>query len=95
MSYRNIRNWPPTWVHTSGLRDKKKAGEIGVLTEVILSQVDPYSRCYLLVEFEGDSYMGTLLFENATFCRQIYEMLQLSAGRSIRRIGGLYAGHLF
>jgi hypothetical protein len=95
MSYRNIRNWPPIWAHTSGLRDKKRDGEIGILSEVILSQVDPYSRCYLLVEFEGESYMGTLKFEDATFCRQIYGVLQHCAGKSIRRIGGSYVGHLF
>ncbi|HEX2933452.1 MAG TPA: hypothetical protein VHV54_27230 [Candidatus Binatia bacterium] len=64
-------------------------GEVGLLTEALLSQVDPYTKCYLVMEFEDESYMGTLIFEDATFCRQIYELLQKHIGEPIKEIGDL------
>lgn len=94
MSYRGLPNWPPTWVQISGSRDQKQAGEIGILDEVLSSQVEPFNRCYLFITFEGESYIGTLLFEDVKFCRQIYELLQHYSGKSIRRIGGVHVGHL-
>ena len=97
MSYRGLCNWPPTWVKTGGSSDvfqNKLRGEIGVLSQVFLSQVTPYTRCYLSVEVEGDFYMGTLLFEDAAFCRQIYELLQQHCGKSIQQIGDLDVSHL-
>jgi len=96
MSYRGMRNWPPTWVQSGGLRDTATPtlhGEIGTLTQILLSRIEPYTRCYLLIEFKGESYMGTLIFEDAAFCRQIHNLLQQHCGDSIRRIGNLDLSH--
>src|SRR5262247_500011 len=92
MSYRGICNWPPTWALTGGGTDRAKdtlRGEIGILNQVLLSRIEPYTRCYLLMEFQGNAYMGTLLFDNAAFCRQIYDLLKNHCSESIKQIGDL------
>src|SRR5262245_8207633 len=74
MKYRTLCNWPPEWVPTSGLRDASDtpSGEIGTLAQVLLSKIEPYNRCYLLINFKNEQYMGTLIFDDAAFCRQIH-----------------------
>lgn len=97
MSYRGVRNWPPTWTKTGGSPDLAREtlhGEIGTLDQVLLSRVDPYTRCYLMIEFNNELYMGTLLFEDAAFCRQFCEFLQHYVGKSIREIGSLSVSHM-
>ena len=98
MSYRGTRNWPPTWSKTSGgslagpLETQR--GEIGILKQVSLSKIEPYNKCYLLIEFRRMMYVGTLLFDDATFCRQLCEFLQNHIGKSIEEIGDLDLSHL-
>ena len=98
MSYRGVCNWPPTWLRTGGgssdIFQNKLHGEIGVLDQVFLSRVTPYTRCYLTIEFEGEPYMGTLIFEDATFCRQVFKLLENQIPKPIKEIGDLYVGHL-
>jgi hypothetical protein len=94
MSYRGVSNWPPTWVKLAGsMVQWTLRGELGVLSNVLISQIDPRTRCYLIIEFEGESYMGTLLFEDAAFCLQLHELLQNHIGKSIQKIGGLDLSH--
>jgi hypothetical protein len=97
MSDRGICNWPPTWTKTGVLPDMAMEpfrGEIGTLDQVLITKISPYTRCYLLIKVAGEPYMGTLLFEDAAFCRQISELLQHYIGKSIRRIGGLDVSYL-
>jgi hypothetical protein len=89
MRYRGISNWPPVWLQTTGSRSAKLEGEIGILKSVGRSQVEPTKRCYLSIEFEDEFYLGTLLFEDGVFCRQVYQLLQNHVGKSIKEIGDL------
>jgi hypothetical protein len=96
MSYRGNPNWPPTWVKTVGSQYaalRSLRGEIGVLSEALLSRVYPYTRCYLIMDFEGESYMGTLIFEDAAFCRQLCGLLQNHIAKPIKEIGDLDLSH--
>jgi hypothetical protein len=91
MSYRGRANWPPTWVKSGGLRNlaiPTLRGEIGTLAQVMLSGILP-NRCHLLIDYGDESYMGTLIFDDAAFCRQINDLLQQNRGKSIRQIGNL------
>src|SRR5262245_65889928 len=97
MSYRGIPNWPPAWIQTGGLQDiatPALQGEIGTLTQVLLSRIGPYKTCYLLIDFKDRSYMGTLLFDDATFCRQVHDLLQQHLGESIRQVGNVDVGYM-
>src|SRR5262245_59264910 len=93
MSYRGTRNWPPTWTKTSGGSlagsFETQRGEIGILQQVFLSKIGPYNKCYLSIEFRRMIYVGTLLFDDAMFCRQLCEFLQNHIGKSIEEIGDL------
>ena len=97
MSYRGIRNWPPSWVQAGGLRDiatPTLLGEDGTLTQVLLSRIEPRTRCFLLIDFKDQSYMGTLLFDDAAFCCQVHDLLQQHLGESIRQVGNVDVGYM-
>ena len=64
-------------------------GEIGVLTHVVPSKTEPHTRCYLLIDFKDERYMGTLLFDNAAFCCQVSNLLENHIGKLIKEIGDL------
>ena len=66
MRYKGVPSWPPTWTWTDGLENKHPQGEIGVLKAVALSNIQPADRCFLYIEHEGSSYIGCLLFDDAT-----------------------------
>lgn len=75
MSYREVSNWPPAWVGRNTKQLEQPSGEIGFLKNVILSQLEPISRFYLMIEHEGEEYLGALLFDDHFFCRHIYKLL--------------------
>ena len=92
MSHRGTRNWPPTWSKTNGGSHagpfETQRGEIGTLQQVLLSKIEPYNRCHLVIEFRRMTYVGTLVFDDAMFCRQLCELLQNHyLGKSIQEIG--------
>jgi hypothetical protein len=77
MSYSGVPNWPPVWIWIRGEDDNKQAkGEVGILKWVGLTGVQPPDRCYLMMSHEGSSYMGTLLFDDPVFCRQVAKLLE-------------------
>jgi hypothetical protein len=88
MRYRGHRSWPPDWTWLSGVDIEKKglSGEIGILREVAPSLVLPVAdRCFLYIDHEGSSYIGSLLFDDSTFCSQIVELLRRLLESSCRR----------
>jgi hypothetical protein len=97
MKYRGIANWPPTWSKRRGGVDLFRRntfkdvlhGEIGMLKEVIPSQIDPRTRIFLVMDLEGNSYMGTLLFGDAAFGLHITAVLRGQLGKLIKEIGDL------
>jgi hypothetical protein len=89
-NYRGIPSWPPVWTFTGGLKSKQqRREEIGVLTEVTISNVQPADRCFLHIEHEGSMYVGCLLIEDPAFCAQIVTLLQSQLNRPIAEIGSL------
>jgi hypothetical protein len=95
MSYRGLGNWPPVWTWRGGKGENKRPqGEIGVLRDVLSSQVQPSSRIYLIMQCEGEEYMGCVLFNDSAFCSQICELLKRNCGKPLSEIGSLEIGHL-
>jgi hypothetical protein len=92
MSYRHSKNWPPVWTRARGDVVKTVAGEVGVLS-FVHSNERLASRCYLVMDHEGETYVGTLLFDDHAFCEQVTNLLRLYVNRSIKDIGDLDLSH--
>jgi hypothetical protein len=90
MRYRGVPSWPPNWVWTDGLEDKRPKGEIGVFRRVVQSNIQPSNRCFLFIDYEESSYIGDLTVDDHAFCTQIVRFLQGHCyNRPIAEIGGL------
>jgi hypothetical protein len=87
--YHNILSWPPVWTWTSGTKNKRPRGEIGILRRVELSNVQPADRCFLHIDQEGASYIGCLMFDDQVFCDQVFQLLLSCCNRSIAEIGSM------
>jgi hypothetical protein len=93
ISYRRLSNWPPVWTRYNADKTVKTLqGEVGVLAYVH-SNARISNRCYLVINYGGESYVGTLIFDNQTFCKQVIELLQTNLHRTIREIGDLDLSH--
>ena len=86
MCYRSIPNWPPVWI--CGTFNERLTGEIGVLKRAMCHE-NLRNRCFLVIEYANRFCTGCLLFDDATFCKQINELLQFYIGSSIRDIGSI------
>ena len=89
MSYRSIPNWPPVWVRRAGQELKRVSGEVGILTQLEQPQIPTMDRLFLRIEYESNSYMGCLLFDDACFCRYIEGVLTSLCGQAISEIGSI------
>jgi hypothetical protein len=93
LSYRGIPSWPPVWSWIDGEENEEPAGEVGVLTEVRLSIIEPPNKCFLIIAHEASFYMGCLLINDLAFCAQVAELLQDYCGYTIEEIGSLDLRH--
>jgi hypothetical protein len=89
ISYREVPSWPPTWLWRGGNKLPRPYGEVGILKEIMLSTIQPCSMCFLIMEHEGAEYMGTLKFDDPSFCRAIHDVLVRYYSRPIREIGDI------
>jgi hypothetical protein len=94
MSYRSRPNWPPVWTQGTPKNQKVAIGELGILRYV--HEVNPTSlyKFYLVIEHEKEEYVGTVIFDDLAFCRQIAKLLQQNIGRPTEEIGNLDVSHL-
>jgi hypothetical protein len=67
MSYRGVPSWPPAWLWRSGNDKINPKGEMGILRDVIGSNVEPFDRDFLIIEHRGAEYSGALLLSDPTF----------------------------
>lgn len=92
MSYRGIRNWPPVWTPATTAKDRRSVshpeGEAGVLKYVHSNSLMS-NKCFLIMEFQAENYIGTLIFKDHAFCAQISNLLRNHVGRPIKDIGDL------
>jgi hypothetical protein len=85
----SLIHWPPNWIRIEGEGDPKLTGEIGIFRSITLSRLEPLTTCYLTMDFQGCSYIGTLSFRKGSLSRQLFELLQQHSGESIQEIGNL------
>ena len=95
MSRNGLSNWPPVWLWVDGSNKFKfPKGEVGILRfAVAFTGLQPSDRCYLIIDHEGSSFMGCLLFDDHSFCRHVAELLEDCRNRPIVEIGSLDVTH--
>ena len=87
LSCKGVSSWPPKWLWGGGRRYVLARGEVGVLKDAMLSSIEPYEKCFLIMEHEGRQYIGTLMLGDFSFCWEIYTHLIKNRGKTIREIG--------
>jgi hypothetical protein len=67
---------------------KTISGEVGIL-RYIHSSGSPSHKCYLVIEYEAEHYVGTVFFDDRTFRDQMIALILQNIGRPIKEIGDL------
>jgi hypothetical protein len=87
-------------VHGQG-QNRFVGGEVGTLKEVRVSAAEPKqnddikpSRLVLFMKYRNTAYVGCVLFDDASACRQVGRVLLDQRGRSLQEIGKLDLSHL-
>ena len=84
-----VRTWPPKWLQTYGPTTVSVSGEVGVLETVFLSQV-VINKVYLLVHTgEGNTYIGTFMFEELKSAQALFDFLQGCINKPLTVIGAM------
>lgn len=94
ISYRGVHSWPPTWRSLGDGIDRHPKGEVGTLKEVKSPIANPFNRCFLVIEYKSNLYMGCLLVDDISFCISLGKFLHNHCGESIEAISGLDISHL-
>jgi hypothetical protein len=89
IAYRGVPSWPPRWLWLGDGIKRHPKGEVGILKEVKVPAIQPFNRCFLIIEYKSAMYMGCLLIDNLSFCSQVARLLQSYRGDPIEYIGGL------
>jgi hypothetical protein len=87
MSFEGKPNWPPPWFGSTD-STKMLSGEIGVLKHVV-KDVSVEKRCFLMIEHDGESYVGALKFDDPAFCVLVSRLFERYIGHTIKEIGDL------
>jgi len=93
MIHRGSPNWPPIWTRVVENRKKTVTGEVGVLKYVHANPRIPANKCFLVIEYEKEPYVGCLIFDDLSFCAQIAQVLRSQSDRPIKDIGDLDVLH--
>jgi hypothetical protein len=87
LSYRGVSNWPPVWIGKDGRHLKQSESDRAILKDVVQSKKAPLTRCYLMIEAEGEEYVGAVLFDDHFSCRQISRLLLEHRGEPVHKVG--------
>lgn len=85
--------WPPVWTTVHRDVNDRPNGEIGTLESAMMH--DLFDRkIFMFIRHDGNRFMGSMHFDDAQFCGQVFIILQFNIGRSIKEIGDLDLTHL-
>ena len=93
MSYCGVPNWPPVWTQARKKGVKTLKGEVGILTNAHCNPLSS-NMCFLVINHEGESYVGSLMFDNHPFCKLVEQLLISHLNRPIKEIGDVDVSHL-
>jgi hypothetical protein len=91
MTFEGKPNWPPHWIGPYSENHPLPRGEVGVLREVYSKPANIIGRprCYLVIEYEGQEYFASLLFDDLEFLENLCIVLQWYIDTPISNIGSL------
>ena len=87
-----VKSWPPIWISTHPAAGERPTGEVGKLQQALLNNL-MNNRIFLFIDYQGFRYMGSMLFDDRTFCSEVYALLNAHVGYSIEEIGDLDVSH--
>jgi hypothetical protein len=85
-------SWPPIWTTTHHNQNDKPTGEIGTLQQVLKGALFNH-RIFIFIDYQDRRYMGSIAFDDETFCAEIYCVLKNYIGYSLKQIGDLDLSH--
>ena len=88
MCYGGLRNWPPVWIAADPTIGRVIAGEVGILRHIEYN-ARYNTRCLLLVEYDGEIFIGMFRFDDIAFCSLFANTLKNHTSRSVGDIGRL------
>ncbi len=68
-------------------------GEVGILKYVHSNSLMS-NKCFLVIDFQEEAYIGSLIFKDHAFCGQISNLLRDHVGWPIKDIGDLDMSYL-
>lgn len=83
-----MANWPPVWTRSRTYNAKSVTGEIGRL-KYVYANCRASNKIFLVIDYQQETYVGSLISENRAVAIRISEFLQKQIGRSIGDIGAL------
>jgi hypothetical protein len=93
LAYYGFPSWPPVWTRARGTSINTVRGELGILKGVVARDIGQSTKCFLIIEHDGEQYVGTLLISDAAANAFFYRFLQGQIERAIKDIGDLEVGH--
>jgi hypothetical protein len=81
-----------TDLHIASFRDGQPIGEVGVLEDVMMSDLID-NKVFMFIQHGGLRYMGFMGFDDPAFCSEIDRLLKFHVGLSIKEIGDLDLSH--
>ncbi|MBI4528536.1 MAG: hypothetical protein HY695_32480 [Deltaproteobacteria bacterium] len=90
MRWQGSRNWPPRWIGPHGPKNPLPEGEVGTLIGVETGSSGLGApHCFLIIDWNGRNYFGSLFFDDAEFFKKILKIVEQNIGQPISRIGSL------
>jgi hypothetical protein len=88
ISFKGVRSWPPVWFDAELVPGKMIKGEVGILTDVVMRELE-LCRVFLTIRYQGGSFIGVLFFDDQPFCLKVYKFLKACIGKEIKNIGDM------
>ena len=92
MRYHGLENWPPVWTRARKDVVKRVTGEVGVL-EYVHFNPNASSKCYLVMDYQGETYVSTMVFESPVCCKIVGGFLNHHLKKTLKEIGDLDLSH--
>jgi hypothetical protein len=80
--------WPPIWVSLANGKITRVTGEVGILKEVRIDEINQ-DKCFLVIDHNDLKFTGCLMFNDRSFCLQMYHLLLDHCGDTIHDIAEL------
>jgi hypothetical protein len=68
---------------------RRNAKFLSRMDQIVHSNIEMSNKCFLVIDFQSETYVGSIICRDRSFCAQISDLLRDHIGRSIKEIGDL------